>query len=207
MVQYRRVGEILLEIGVINQRQLTKAIKLQAKTSMRFGEILTAMGAASEEDITRCLADQYDYPLADLTLATPEKEALSLLEQGFAISHLVLPMRITEDVFECVISDPVDVATTDLIAMHTHKRPQLWLAPPTQLLTSILVAYGQPPLEMHAPKTIPIELLQPSPKRATKKKIDAQRDREALLTVIATLPQPASQRSLWSRLVKRHGEA
>jgi hypothetical protein len=207
MVQYRRVGEILLEKGIINKRQLAKAIKLQGQTSMRFGEILTAMGAASEEDITLCLADQYDYPIADLAAVAPEKEAVDLLDQGFAVSHLVLPVKVTDEAFECVVSDPVDVATTDLIALNTHKRPQLSLAPPTQLLTAILVAYGQPPLVVHPQKTLPTAGT-PSPAgRATKNKIDAQRDREALLAVLATLPQPNAHRSLWSRLVGRNGEA
>lgn len=201
MVQYRKVGEILLEKGVINEKQLAKAIKTQAKTSMRFGEILTAMGAASEEDITRCLADQYDYPLADLLRITPEQEAVALLDQGFAISHLVLPVKVSADEFECVVSDPVDVATTDLVAMNTRKRVRVSLAPPTPLLTSILIAYGQPPLAMVAPKKLPAEPAAARARKPARKKIDPQRDREALLAYVGTIPQPTTHRSFWSRLV------
>jgi len=201
MVQYRKVGEILLEKGVISKTQLAKAIKMQAKTSMRFGEILTAMGAASEEDIARCLADQYDYPLADLAGITPDRDAVELLEQGFAISHLVLPVHVSASEFECVVSDPVDIATTDLVAMNTHKRPLLSLAAPTPLLKAILVAYGLPPLEMVVSRASLDAEPSPTVKRRAGRKIDPQRDREALLAFLGTIPAPTVHRSLWSRLV------
>jgi type IV pilus assembly protein PilB len=204
MVQYRRIGELLMEKGFITCRQLQSALKAQLRTGLRFGEILTMTGKVTEEQITQCLAEQYDYPMVDPESLTPEMEALSLVDKGFALSRLVLPVRVVDGSLECVVSDPVDIAVTDTLTHTLHMRMTFCLAPPTRLYSAIARAYGvvlvpyAEGVEMESRPSPPKDVV-----REKAKVVQPQKDRTALLEELASLPTPPSRRSLWAQVVAR----
>ncbi len=62
----RRLGEILVEWGVITAAGVEEALKHAQKEGARIGEALVALGLADEEDVTKALATQYDMEYVDL---------------------------------------------------------------------------------------------------------------------------------------------
>ncbi|MBS1715375.1 MAG: hypothetical protein JST30_13680 [Armatimonadetes bacterium] len=190
MVQYKRIGEMLLDAGLITPDQLDVAMKTKMGSTLRFGEILTALGFVSEEQVTQCLADQYGYRLADLTHAEPEKEALELVPSITALSGLVLPMKVTDDRFYCIIADPLDIPMTDSLFRMAGRPVEFALAPPSPLFDAISNAYGLNPAKRRkslAPdqKPRPIENKRVGVKR--KMKIDKQEDTFALLAALGSM--------------------
>lgn len=200
MVQYKRIGEILLEKGLITTRQLESALKMQLKTGLRFGEILTSTGKVTEEQIVQCLAEQYDYAVADPESVNPSEKALGLIDRGFALSRLVLPVAIEDGVLGCLISDPVDIGVTDTLAQSLHLRLSFALAPPTRLLAAIEKAYGieRPAVAVAEVEPPRAQAVAPRVKRMLR--VQTQKDREALLSDLMTLEVPPNRRKLWSKL-------
>jgi hypothetical protein len=54
------LGTLLIEEGVIDSDQLEEALRLGADSGERLGEVLVRMGWASEEDLARILAHQWN---------------------------------------------------------------------------------------------------------------------------------------------------
>ncbi len=176
MSAYLRMGDWFVQRGILSPVQLERAVELQRESRRRFGEILVSSGLVSEEDVVGCLSDQYDMPVADFTSFEPQEEALALVPSHFALSHLLLPVRIDESVFECVMSDPVDLPVVDELRQALKRRLSVSLATPTALYTQITKAYrvtGAPKLELFKQSE------RPRPPR--RKSVKAQVDRQQLL--------------------------
>lgn len=66
------IGQLLLDMGKITEKDAERILKFQKEKSMRFGEAALALGFVSMEDINRALSYQFDYPYL-----TPEKATLN----------------------------------------------------------------------------------------------------------------------------------
>lgn len=185
---------------MITPRQLVTALKLQLRTGLRFGEILTSSGKVTEEQIIHCLAEQYDYAVAEPESVTPTEKALGLIDRGFAISRLVLPVAVEDGILACIISDPVDIGVTDTLAQSLHLRLSFALAPPTRLLAAIERAYG---IVRPAEAAVDASAIHPrlnAPKVRRILRVQPQKDREALLSDLLTLETPPNRRKIWTKL-------
>lgn len=192
MIQYKRIGEMLLEAGLITATQLDQAMKTKLETSLRFGEILTALGFVSEEQVTQCLADQYGYKVTDLTHIEPEQAAVDLVPSITALSGLVLPVKVTDDRFYCIIADPLDIPMTDSLFRMAGKPVEFSLASPSELFDAIVKAYKLGPRTRNlqisgaispADRKKAVEAAA-KPKSKRKIKIDPQDDKFALLAAL-----------------------
>ena len=63
-IERSRLGELLIEKGLITRSQLDQALIIQASTKMRLGEVLQAQGWLTELQLTRALKRQKRYRLA-----------------------------------------------------------------------------------------------------------------------------------------------
>ncbi len=78
----KRLGEMLVEEGLLSGEQLTETLKLQKKSSRRLGELLIDMGFVTEFDIARTISVQFQLPYIliksyrldrDLVLSIPKE--------------------------------------------------------------------------------------------------------------------------------------
>ncbi|MBO8160364.1 MAG: Flp pilus assembly complex ATPase component TadA [Thermosipho sp. (in: Bacteria)] len=80
--RYKRLGDILIEKGVISQADLQYALSIQKETKKPIGEILVDLGLCTWQQITKALAEQYglnyfqERPKIDLDLKNKIKEDL-----------------------------------------------------------------------------------------------------------------------------------
>ena len=81
------MGELLLERGKINKKQLNKALETQRDKGGLIGEILVGLGYASEEDIAQALTAQYGFPFLPLENYDIDQEVLKLLLPHLIINH------------------------------------------------------------------------------------------------------------------------
>lgn len=141
--QYQRLGDMLLRKGLLDNRKLQKGLRIASESKRRIGDILIDLGYATEEEIAQCLADQYGFDIVDMDAVQSEPGAIAKFTAEFALKWCVLPL---EDgvTFRCVVSDPVNVELTDMMAMIARKPLSLMLAPKTPLLNAIRAAYGLP---------------------------------------------------------------
>jgi len=57
VVKRKRIGEILQDIGLVDEKQLTAALQEQKETRESLGTILFRMGVISSEDLCNALAE------------------------------------------------------------------------------------------------------------------------------------------------------
>lgn len=195
MSSYKRIGEMLLDRGLIDSEQLEKVAEAQKRTGLRFGEVVTSLGIVEEETIALCLGEQYGFEAADLSQA-PEPSALAIVTPLFALSHMVLPLRIDDETLVCAVADPLDLPTTDALGRTLHRRLEIRVAPPSKLYDAIVRHYDLPvdeetaanrPLKRGAHLLLEENPALDSPKKRRVARPDAQEDRENLLQSLAEL--------------------
>jgi hypothetical protein len=197
MSVYPRIGEMLVRQGVITQAHLDDALKQQRRKRKRLGEILVQLGFAKESDVADCLAAQFGYQVIDLTDLVPEQDALDLLGADFALSRRVLPIRNRDDSLECVVADPVDVFTTDLIPRPAGKRLVIYVASASELIRAIREAYGLAEAEPDA------RAVRTKTKRGSRPSgPKPQCDREILLEMITADVARPNRRPVWRAIFR-----
>ncbi len=104
----KKLGEILLESGLITEEELARSIEEQKKRRKRLGEVLIELGFATEEDIARTLSIQLGIPYVDLATAVVEPEAIEKIPEKIARKHLAIPVSIEKKVLTVVMADPLN---------------------------------------------------------------------------------------------------
>jgi len=61
----KKMGEILIDEGLVKEEQVQEALRRQRATGEGFGEVLVAMGFVSEVDIARTIVKQSGLPYID----------------------------------------------------------------------------------------------------------------------------------------------
>ena len=134
-----RLGDVLVESGVISSEQLEEGLKLQKGTGRKLGETLVDEGIATEEAIARALSDQLGYEMVDLqNIAIPE-DVLGLVPGNVLERYKVLPFEYAPDnmnVVRVAMADPMDMAAMDDITIITN----LQVEPVVSTTRSIMLA-------------------------------------------------------------------
>jgi len=102
----RRLGEILMEAGLLTPEQLQQALEAQATSGRRLGDQLVTSGLLDERTLARALAEQYGLRQVDLRHEEPAAPALGLLDEAAARELLAVPLRLDGDALEVAVADP-----------------------------------------------------------------------------------------------------
>jgi type IV pilus assembly protein PilB len=87
-----KLGELLLEAGLIDQFQLTAALGEQARWGNHLGETLVQLGYLTETDLVRALARHHGFPAIQLEGKQVEPEVLALLPVEVAEEYQCVPL-------------------------------------------------------------------------------------------------------------------
>ena len=111
----KKLGDILMERGVITQRQIEKALEEQRKEYRRFGEILRDLRIVPETELVKALAEQLHVEIFSLNNYEPDEKVAGTIPEEVARRTRSVPVEITEDgeVLKVAVRDPLDVAKMD----------------------------------------------------------------------------------------------
>jgi len=115
----RRLGELLLGAGLINQHQLDEALAEQKSSQQKLGGILGRRGFLSERQMLEVLSQQYGIPTVDLSAVTPEPELLKLVPADLARKYCVLPVERHDTSIHLAVPDPTELSALDAIGFIT----------------------------------------------------------------------------------------
>ncbi len=104
---------MLKEKGIISEDQLNKALAHQKRQSIRLGEALTEMGFAGYEDITRSLAEQFDFQVVNPMAVSIPEDVISAVPKSIAKKHNIIPVTKHDGLLVVAISDPLDISTLE----------------------------------------------------------------------------------------------
>ncbi len=141
-----RLGEILVQQGLITQEQLNAAIQEQSgHVKMRIGEALIRLNIVTEEDIIAALGTQLNIPYATEENALLQPRADQGLDRlvpyEFAKENFILPLSKEGGTLTCAVSDPLDLLMLDNLKMISGHDINLVLATRKILLGAIQTFY------------------------------------------------------------------
>ena len=92
-----RLGDVLINGGVITQEQLEKALGLQKGTGRKLGEVLVDEGITTEEAIARALSSQLGIDMIEAQNVRISEEILKLIPVNVLKKNKVLPFEYAKD--------------------------------------------------------------------------------------------------------------
>lgn len=110
-----RIGDRLVEQGMISVDQLNVALHEKKKTGKMLGQILVELGFISEAILSGFLAETTGYQQFDQKKTMLDPEALALMNKKDVLKYQTLPISIARDKnqFRVAMVDPYDVMALD----------------------------------------------------------------------------------------------
>jgi type IV pilus assembly protein PilB len=143
----RRIGELLIDEGTIDQAQLQHALA-QAKVvngkRERLGQTVVRLGFAGEQDVARALARQLHLDYFDGPAIPVNEGLVAQIPSQLAERNSLLPLRMEPDGTIVVIcADPTNVVAFDDVRLASKaRRVRPIVAPMSLLEVAIRKAYG-----------------------------------------------------------------
>ncbi len=167
----KRLGEILVTAGVIDELQLRSALAEAARWGKRVGEVLVARRHCTDQEILDALASQLGVAVAPLsTTMSIAPGVLRLLPPNYARDKQVLPLLLDgrTGALEMAVSDPAAYELLDELRFRTGHEIRPVVATPTEIAVAIEHFYfGAPrqgrPIQAFAPPGIEVPSFTPSP--------------------------------------------
>jgi hypothetical protein len=140
----KRLGEMLIEAGVIDATQLQSALGHQRKWGGKLGQALVDLKLATEADIVSALSRKFGYDVAKLPALTPSAPltaALKLIPRELALRQTLLPVAADTSSITVVMADPSNIAVVDEIAFRTGRRVKVALAGDREIAAAVRRLY------------------------------------------------------------------
>ena len=108
-VDRRRLGELLVETGLLTREKLKEALMVQRNTGERLGRVLIDMNVISEEEIGFALAMQLRIPFMDLNDYPIEAEVIESIPEEICRKSVCIPIDRKENILHVSMADPLDL--------------------------------------------------------------------------------------------------
>jgi len=138
----RFLGQILVGTEVISPATLDEALTQAATERRRLGEILTALGAATEADISRAVALQEGLPFLSAAALPSTPPALQDPSPKYLRQNIACPIALEGKVLSVATAEPGNPLLADDLEQSLGLTVKLFVAPPSAVLEAIERAYG-----------------------------------------------------------------
>ncbi len=189
----QKLGEMLLEAGVIDDAQLRSALADQRRWGRSLGRTLVEMRLIAEDALVTVLAKQLGVQSVDLDRYEIPSHILALVPPDVARNSRVLPFAQSGRFLDVAMADPQNLGVIDEIRIRTQLNIRPYLCGPKQIERNIGRFYGD---GLRVEFSIPFEGPDPiEPQSAPTSRFakPPARDAEGLRQYPrTTLPPPAS---------------
>mgnify|MGYP001186104302 FL=1 len=117
----KRLGDMLLELGLITEGQLKEALDYQAKEKERLGTTLVKHHYITEGQLIDALRMQLGIDYIDLTRVDISPELSRFVPKNLAKKMTIVPVRISKDQLYLAMADPLNFMAIEE-AQHTSKK-------------------------------------------------------------------------------------
>jgi type IV pilus assembly protein PilB len=197
----KRIGELLVEGGVLSQSQLEQALFAQRKDGRKLGQLLIELGLVSETQLTQTLSRQLSVPWVSLYHVDFSRSLLNLMTRELAERFCVVPILVRRvrkqgDTLYIAMDDPTNEAAIDEIARAVSLAVKPMIACPSDIRAAIRVYY----LGEASPAPVPAAVVAPPqpagprsiPTQAAPKKVPSVRPGKTREALSAVEPPPSS---------------
>jgi len=110
----RRLGQILVDLGYLNEDQLWDLIEEQKQSAGEvIGQVAIRMGLVTQDQVTEALAEQFGMPVVNLEETNIPPKVLELVPETMATLYKIMPISLKDNVLTVAMADPQNVAALD----------------------------------------------------------------------------------------------
>ncbi|MCM8817046.1 MAG: Flp pilus assembly complex ATPase component TadA [Candidatus Omnitrophica bacterium] len=142
MAERKLLGEMLIEAGLLTEKQLEEALKEQVKTGRFLGRILVEKGYVDEKELKKILSRQAGIEMIDLKNTVIDKNAISVFPSALAKTYNVLPIKLEKNVLTLAVGDTLSLNIQDDISFILGYKVKMVLADEEDIKENINVYYG-----------------------------------------------------------------
>ncbi len=139
-----RLGDLLVEHGIIDDVQLRRALASQKQNGKKLGHILIENGFTSEGEILTLLSKQLGMPLIDLSNYHFNPAVIKLLPETYARRYRAIALEKSEKGILVGFSDPTDIFGFDQLVRLLSQPVQPAIVRESELLAAINKIYRNP---------------------------------------------------------------
>lgn len=141
----KRLGDMLIDAGVLTQNQLMAALEEQKNKKQKLGETLIELGMISEIEIARALQLQLGYDMIVLSEIRIVDDILNLVTDQILRKHMVIPFEYSTsnaNILRLAMADPMDIIAIDDLAIISNRQIEPVVSTPRDIMAAIDKYYG-----------------------------------------------------------------
>jgi len=141
-----RLGEILVEMGVLSAEQVGQILEAQRDKGGLFGELAIKMKLAEEVQVLRALARQLGLPfLEKITSDDVDVSLISRVPIGYSKRRLILPLQADAEtgLIRLACANPLDYQSIDDISLQLGCEVEVLVAPSGAIFDAINLTYDK----------------------------------------------------------------
>ena len=133
-----RLGDLLIQQGLLTDEQLKIALDEQKRTGRKLGRVFVESGYVTEEGISQALARQLRIPFVDLKNFTPKPDLIKLLPEAPARRFRAMVLaQLPDGRLQIGLADPTDLQAYDEITRLVKREIDLAVVTESQLLAMV----------------------------------------------------------------------
>ena len=105
----KKLGEILMEKGLITQEQLDLVLEEQSRTKKFLGEVLIKHQLITEHDLLSTLSEQFNYPVVSLKNKYINWELVRTFSPSLILDYKCFPVSSDEYSVTMALNNPLDL--------------------------------------------------------------------------------------------------
>ena len=141
-VAHIRLGELLIEAGVINNDQLNQALTIQKTSKDRLGDILIENNIITSKQLIDALQMQLGIDFVDLTQVSVPVELARFVPKNVAKKHCVVPVKLQGDTLYIAMADPLDFIAQEEVKLVSRRTVVPMIATKRAIEQVIETLYG-----------------------------------------------------------------
>ena len=139
----RKLGEILIEDGLLSKAQLEEALVIQKEKGGLLGKVLLEKRFVDEESLVGALGKQFKVPYIPLKNYSINPDMADLLKADFCHEHMLVAFDCDHKKVYVAVADPMNDKAIEAIRTLTGRIPQVFLARISEIRNAIYFIYHE----------------------------------------------------------------
>jgi type IV pilus assembly protein PilB len=137
----KKIGECLIQAGLISEEDLQTALAEHKRTGERVGAVLVRLNFATEKQITKALAYQLGFPYISLIDEPPDPTAIVLIPKEVAVKRVCVAVKLEKNLLTVAMSDPLLFSLVQDLEFQTGYRIKQVVSTRSDIMAAIETGY------------------------------------------------------------------
>jgi type IV pilus assembly protein PilB len=137
----KKLGECLIQAGLITEEDLQKALAEHKRSGDRLGIVLVRMNLATEKQVAKALAFQLGFPYVALTDHPPDARAVVMIPKDVSLKRVCIATGLEKNLLTVAMADPLLFSLVQDLEFQTGHRIRQVVATRSDIINAIQTSY------------------------------------------------------------------